>query len=159
MRKLPFTKDELVEQYKKDIDEMLDICDWKSHIDDYDVINAISNVCSNNGLIIDSKYLSKEYKEKIASLNLTDEQDKITKQGIKEVEFINLATTTNTFYNTTTVNRATKHEPTTLPSHQPQGPPPPARRPKTNGASTQTAYKPTQSTATGSGDLYFAGIG
>jgi hypothetical protein len=53
---------------------MLDICDWKSHIDDYDVINAISNVCSNNGLIIDSKYLSKEYKEKIASLNLTDEQ-------------------------------------------------------------------------------------
>jgi len=74
MRKLPFTKDELVEQYKKDIDEMLDICDWKSHIDDYDVINAISNVCSNNGLNIDSKYLSKEYKEKIASLNLTDEQ-------------------------------------------------------------------------------------
>jgi hypothetical protein len=74
MKKLPFTKDELVEQYKKDIDEMLDICDWKSHIDDYDVINAISTVCRNNGLIIDSEYLSKEYKAKIKSLNLTTEE-------------------------------------------------------------------------------------
>lgn len=74
MKKLPFTKDQLVEQYKTDINEMLDICDWKSHIDDSDVISSISTVCRNNGLIIDSDYLSKEYKSKIASLNLTDEQ-------------------------------------------------------------------------------------
>jgi hypothetical protein len=74
MKKLPFTKDELVEQYKIDIDEMLDICDWKSHIDDSDVISSISTVCRNNGLIIDYEYLLKEYKSKITSLNLTTEQ-------------------------------------------------------------------------------------
>jgi len=74
MKKLPFTQEELLNQYKKDIDEMLDICDWKSHIDDYDVISTISAICRENNLIVGEGYLMKKYKAKIKSLNLTDEE-------------------------------------------------------------------------------------
>lgn len=74
MSKLTFSQEQLLEQYKENINEMLDICDWKSHIDDYDVITAVTSVCRKNGLIIDSKYLMKRYEEKIASLKLTDEE-------------------------------------------------------------------------------------
>lgn len=74
MKKLPFTLDELVIQYKKDINEMLDICDWKSHIDDYDVISTISTICRENGLTIEEGFLMKKYKTKIKSLKLSDEE-------------------------------------------------------------------------------------
>jgi hypothetical protein len=92
-------------------------------------------------------------------LNLTDEQNKIAKERIKEVEIRNLANTTNNYYNTTNVAKANAEDITSLPGQPPNGPPPPARIPKMSGAATQTAMKPSQNQASGSGDPYFGGVG
>jgi hypothetical protein len=102
-----------------------------------------------------------------AYLNLSDEQNKITKERIKEVEIRNLAnTTTNNYYNTHTVNKSTYEAPATAPDMPgappqppPAGPPPPAAKPQMNAAGTQTIYKPTHTPSSGSGEPYFAGIG
>jgi hypothetical protein len=76
-------------------------------------------------------------------LNLSDEQKKITKERIKEVEIRNLANTTNNYYNTHTVNNSNYEAPPTTPDMPgappqgpPKGPPPPASRPQMNAAGT-----------------------
>jgi hypothetical protein len=92
-------------------------------------------------------------------LNRSDEQDKITKERIKEIEIRNLASTTNNYYNTTTMNKAMYDGPLTTPGPPPPGPPPPASKPQMNAAGTQTVLKPTQTQSSGSGDPYFSGVG
>lgn len=74
MNKLPFTQDFLLKTYKKEINDMLDICDWKSTIDDYDICSTISAICGENGVKISSENLLKLYEDKVSSLNLTTEQ-------------------------------------------------------------------------------------
>jgi hypothetical protein len=88
-----------------------------------------------------------------------DEQDKITKERIKEIEIRNLASTTNKYYNTTTVNKAMYEGPSTTPGPPPPGPPPPASKPQMKAAGTQTVLKPTQTQSSGSGDPYFSCVG
>ena len=48
-----------------------------------------------------------------ASLNLNDEQERVARESIREVEVRTQATTTSTHYNTTTVNRARDEDTTT----------------------------------------------
>jgi hypothetical protein len=72
-------------------------------------------------------------------LNLTDEQNEIARERIKEVEIRNLANTTNNYYNTTNVVKANMEDTTSQPGQPPDGPPPPGRIPKMSGAATQTA--------------------
>lgn len=74
MSKLPITKKALLTQYKKDINEMLDECDWIDYIEDWRMLNTIVWIFEKKGLKIDGKILSKEYKKKVKSLKLTTEQ-------------------------------------------------------------------------------------
>jgi hypothetical protein len=74
MSKLPFTKEFLLERYKNDINEMLDICDWKSTIEDYDICSTVADITKENGVDITSSELLDLYKNKIKSLNITDEK-------------------------------------------------------------------------------------
>ena len=93
-------------------------------------------------------------------LNLSDEQNKISRERIREIEIRNVANTnTNNYYNTTNVAKANEEDTTTLPGAPPPAPPPPAAKAQMNMAGTQTGIKQTQSrsTSTGSGDPYFAG--
>ena len=74
MKKLPFTKKVLLNQYKRDINKILDDCDWIDHIEDWRMINTIVGVCEKKGLKIDGEVLGKEYKKKVKSLKLTDQE-------------------------------------------------------------------------------------
>ena len=74
MTKLSITKEEILEQYKIDLDKLLDDCDWIDHVEDWRLCDLVRDVCVKKGLIVDSKYLLKRYEDKVKSLNLTDEQ-------------------------------------------------------------------------------------
>lgn len=74
MSKLPITKKALLTQYKKDINKMLDECDWIDYIEDCLMIGTIVEVCEKKGLKVNEKMLAKEYEKKIKSLNLTDQE-------------------------------------------------------------------------------------
>jgi len=74
MSKLPLTKAFLLKQYKKDVNQMLDDCDWISFIDDWRMCGIISDICAKKGVEIDSNKLLKLYKAKVKSLKVTDEQ-------------------------------------------------------------------------------------
>jgi hypothetical protein len=97
-----------------------------------------------------------------SDLNLADDHDKISKERVRAIEVRNQAHTTNNYYNTTNVQKANEAnaettQPGQPPGGPPAGPPPPASRPQTNGAATQTHPKPSQTQASGSGDPYFGG--
>ncbi len=74
MGKLPFSQEYLLETYKKDLNEMLDVCDWKSHVEDYDICDIVANICRKNKVKISSSVLLDLYEAKIKSLNLKDGQ-------------------------------------------------------------------------------------
>jgi hypothetical protein len=74
MEKLPFTQEELLETYKKEINEMLDVCDWKSTIDNWDICSTAASIAEANGVSINPIKLLDLYEQKVSSLNLTDEQ-------------------------------------------------------------------------------------
>ncbi len=74
MKKLPFSKDELLEQYKQDLSELLDDCDWIDFVDDSRICWLVAGVCEKKGVVVDRKLLLKQYKNKVKSLKLTIEE-------------------------------------------------------------------------------------
>lgn len=44
MNKLPISKEELLNQYKKEINDLLDECDWIDHIDDWRMIGIVVEI-------------------------------------------------------------------------------------------------------------------
>jgi len=74
MRKLPFTKEFLVNQYRKDLSDLLDECDWIDTVDPWIICDLVSKICSQNGVDIDPYTLSDLYTEEVNSFALTTEQ-------------------------------------------------------------------------------------
>lgn len=74
MKKLPFTKDYLLKQYKKDVNTLLDDCDWIDYIENWRMCDIISGVGTKKGFEINSKQLLKLYNIKVKSLKLTSDQ-------------------------------------------------------------------------------------
>ena len=73
-KKLPFTEAFLLKQYKKDINDMLDACDWISYIEDHHMICTVADICRKKGMKIDTEALGKKYDKYMESLKLTNEQ-------------------------------------------------------------------------------------
>lgn len=53
---------------------MLDVCDWKSHIEDYDICDTVANICRQKKVKIGTSELLDLYKAKVKSLNLKEGQ-------------------------------------------------------------------------------------
>lgn len=74
MKKLPFTKKYLLKKYKKNINQLLDDCDWIDYIENWRMCGVISVICRNKGLIIDDEKLLKLYENKVKSLNVSNDE-------------------------------------------------------------------------------------
>jgi hypothetical protein len=74
MTKLPITKKVLLSQYKRDINKMLDECDWIDHIEDWRMIGTIGDIITKKGLVFEEGELLKLYNKKVKSLKLTDQE-------------------------------------------------------------------------------------
>jgi hypothetical protein len=74
MNKFAFTKEELIEEYKKELDVYLDVCDWVTHVDGYTICEIISGIYSKNGFDVDFELLYSYYNDKVDSLGLSDEE-------------------------------------------------------------------------------------
>jgi hypothetical protein len=74
-----------------------------------------------------------------ALLNLNEEQEKITKERIKEIEIRNITSEHNA--HTHTVYQAAPQPPTQLPFEPPPPPTPPAAKPQTMGTASQTHFR------------------
>ena len=74
MNKLPLTKEELLAQYKLDVDQLLDDCDWISYIDDWRMCGIVASILNRAGVPVSTNDLLKLYEEKVKSLNITDQE-------------------------------------------------------------------------------------
>ena len=74
MKKLPFTYKFLLKTYKKEINDLLDECDWITHIDNITICGTVASIANKKGLKVDEKELRKSYEIKVKSLKLTTAQ-------------------------------------------------------------------------------------
>lgn len=74
MKTLPFTSDELLNQYKIDLNQLLDDCDWISTVEDWRLCSLVADVCTKKGVKVNSDKLLKLYNKKVKSLKLTTKQ-------------------------------------------------------------------------------------
>lgn len=74
MKKLPISKRVLLNKYKKEIDQLLDDCDWIDHIEDWRMIGTVAGIIAKKGLVFEEGELLKLYTKKVKSLKLTDQE-------------------------------------------------------------------------------------
>lgn len=74
MTKLLITKEELFVQYKIDVNQLLDECDWIDFIEDWRMCGLISDILNKKGIIVNADNLLKHYDAKVKSLNLTTQE-------------------------------------------------------------------------------------
>lgn len=74
MTKLTFTQEELLAEYKKDLNDLLDECDWIDTVDDWRLCSLVSSICNKNGLEVDGNKLLKLYNKKVKLLKLTHQE-------------------------------------------------------------------------------------
>jgi hypothetical protein len=72
--KVNFTEKQLLDEYNKNLDEMLDFCDWVTHVDGNEVISLVCKSTDKLGLKISYRDLYALYANKVATLSLTDEE-------------------------------------------------------------------------------------
>ncbi len=74
MIKLPITKEELLIQYNQEIDNICEICDWKTNFTGQEVCSIVHGIIIRTGIktkLTESK-LHVIYNKHITSLNLSD---------------------------------------------------------------------------------------
>lgn len=74
MGKLPFSEKYLLKTYKNGVNELLEVCDWKTYVEDQDICVIIAHTCNEHKVKITAPELLSLYRAKIKSLNLTTEQ-------------------------------------------------------------------------------------
>lgn len=79
-------EEQLLEEYNKLIDDILDECDWKSHFTGEEVCGLVHHIFkrAGNELNITPEELYKIYANQISNLNLTDEEWR-KQYGIPEI--------------------------------------------------------------------------
>lgn len=77
MKKFNITKEKFAEQYDKSIDEILDLCEWKTYINGEEVCGIVYGILTKNDIdkpmdikLFHEKYLSK-YNEKQSKISET----------------------------------------------------------------------------------------
>ncbi len=69
--KLPITKEDLYEKYTKNLNQMLEECDWISVISSEQVSYFIHKTLLEIGIELDPDKIDEVYSNKVHSLNLT----------------------------------------------------------------------------------------
>ena len=72
--KLPITKEQLYDAYKKHLDQLLEDCDWISVINGNQVAYLVHKALKDFYVDIDPDRISEVYSNKVQSLNLTSEE-------------------------------------------------------------------------------------
>ena len=72
---MKITEKELLEKYNTTIDNILDVCDWKTNFTGEEVCQLVHNILKQNNEepTISAENLHELYSSKVSSLNLTDE--------------------------------------------------------------------------------------
>lgn len=72
MSKLSITPEELTKLYNKELNDLLDYCDWISVVNGETVCDLVSKALKTKGITVDSNALYLEYTKEVKSIGLTD---------------------------------------------------------------------------------------